>query len=173
MVSRRTRIFGLIHIFLYSSMLHLIILLSIVIVLVMVSQGFYEGLSKLNGEASALGTLFFVMITVILIAAIILVTFLLPYVILNIRNYRKKINKNIIPYRFFCINLMFSILLTLVLYKPLFADLLIVIKERDGFFLPIGSLIIFFPISGILYSVFGIIDYKKNQNRIRGDNFGK
>lgn len=161
MVSRRTRIFGLINIFLYSTVLYLAIILEIVLIIAIYNVNVQRKLGELNSEVGFLDALFFAMMIFGALVLLILIALLTVYIVLNFKNY-KKLNRNIISYNFFCANLIVSILFTLNIAKSTFANMVMIMKEKPNLLLPLGSLfVLFIPVTGILYSIFGMIDYKK------------
>lgn len=161
MVSRRTRIFGLINIFLYSTVLYLAIILEIVLIIAIYNVNVQRKLGELNSEVGFLGALFFAMMIFGALVLLILIALLTVYIVLNFKSY-KKLNRNIISYNFFCANLIVSILFTLNIAKSTFANMVMIMNEKPNLLLPLGSLfVLFIPVTGILYSIFGMIDYKK------------
>lgn len=163
MVSKRTRVFGLINIFLFSSALFLAIIATVLLIIAINNDNVKRGLSQLNSEVGLMGVFFFVMMIISIMVLLILIAIFTAYVVLNIRYFYKKLNKNIISYNFFCANLIVSIIFTLNVVKVTFSSLISISNDNPNLLLPLGSLIVLFaPVSGILYSIFGMIDYKRS-----------
>ena len=163
MVSRRTRIFGLINIFIYSTVLYLILIFLIYLFFVIRNDVSERKLEELSGEINPFSNIFYGIAVFGLILIIFITLSLLCYVVLILKNYRRTINKNVVSYSFCIANLIFSIFVLLNFGVSLLIPLIIQIlgQETDALLIICTILVITGPVCGILYSIYGLKDTKR------------
>ena len=163
MVSKRTRIFWLINIFIYSTVLYLILIFSIYLFIVIRNDVSERKLEELSGEINPFSNIFYGIAVFGYILIFLFTLFLLFYVVLIIKNYRRTINKNFVSYNFCIANLIFSIFVLLNFGVSILIPLIIQIlgKETDALLIICTILVITGPVCGILYSMYGLKDTKK------------
>jgi len=162
MVSKKTKFFGLIHIYLVIAK---ILVVSVFLALLLISKkGLDQDMEKLGDSMGYFGLFIYLLVVVGVIVLIALLVILSLYLVFHVLNYRK-LQKDRISNIFFIINLIIVFLLIfknggLIFFSFFFKDNL---NNYNIIVFLLNLLSLSILVTGAIYSVFGLVDYSQDR----------